>query len=71
MVLHSIPGCAALWCMCPPRGCCLQVGKRLVLLYVHSEVPLEGELCSSPSCLEHVTAEERIVVRWVPDATRD
>ncbi len=49
----------------------LQVGKRLVLLYVHSDVALEGEQCSSPSCMEHVSIEERIVVRWVPDATRD
>jgi tRNA-splicing endonuclease subunit Sen2 len=54
-----------------PLGCASQVGKRLVLLYIHSDEPLEGEVCSSPACLEHVTAEERMVARWVPDATRD
>ncbi len=43
----------------------------MVLLYVHSDVLLEGEVCSSPSCLEHISAEERIVARWVPDSTRD
>ena len=42
-----------------------------MLLYLHSDLPLEGELCSSPSCLEHVTAEERVVARWTPDSTRD
>jgi hypothetical protein len=72
-------GCAAAAARCAPCGSVRnrrlprppQVGKRLVLLYIHSDVPLEGEVCSSPACLEHVTAEERMMARWVPDATRD
>ncbi|GLI67796.1 hypothetical protein VaNZ11_012083 [Volvox africanus] len=45
-----------------------QVVKKLVLLYL-SERP--GTDHATPHCLERFAVEERLVRRWVPDATRD
>ncbi|GIL92732.1 hypothetical protein Vretifemale_20236 [Volvox reticuliferus] len=45
-----------------------QVVKKLVLLYL-SERP--GTDHTTPHCLENFAVEERLVRRWVPDATRD
>ncbi|GIL64389.1 hypothetical protein Vafri_18227 [Volvox africanus] len=45
-----------------------QVVKKLVLLYL-SERPETDH--ATPNCLERFAVEERLVRRWVPDATRD
>ncbi|KAG2426935.1 hypothetical protein HXX76_012721 [Chlamydomonas incerta] len=50
-----------------------QVVKKLILLYLY-EQPQPGAGApdhSTPACLQNFLAEERIVRRWVPDATRD
>ncbi|GFR50075.1 hypothetical protein Agub_g12219 [Astrephomene gubernaculifera] len=45
-----------------------QVVKRLILMYVYEQ---PGPDHTTPACLQNFAVEERIVRRWVPDATRE
>lgn len=44
-----------------------QVSKDLVLLYLQAPPGLD---LSTPNCVAQIAAEERLVSRWVPEATR-
>lgn len=45
-----------------------QVGKRLLLLYMHDRNGSAGY--TSPDCLMNFYAQERVVRRWVPESQR-
>ena len=48
----------------------LQVGKRLLLLYVQPQGGGGALDLSTPRCLARLAIQERLLRRWVPEAQR-